>query len=75
MRILTWSVDEILSEVKILEDESKELKFQLTKLCWYMRGGLSYDEAYALGPEEREIITRLISDNLDTTKETGMPFF
>jgi hypothetical protein len=40
-----------------------------------MRGGLTYDEAYYLGIEEREIIAKLIEENLDTTKKTKMPFF
>lgn len=40
-----------------------------------MRGGLGYDEAYALGYEEREIISKVVEENLETTKKTQMPFF
>jgi hypothetical protein len=40
-----------------------------------MRGGLSYSEAMALSPTEREIIARLVKDNLETTKKSGQPFF
>lgn len=40
-----------------------------------MRGSLSYDEAYALGSDEREILFDLINQNIETTKESGMPFF
>jgi len=45
------------------------------KMIWYMRGGLSYTEASALSPIEREIIASLVKDNLETTKKSGQPFF
>ena len=53
----------------------KELKHELVKISWYMRGGLSYSEAMALSPVEREIIAQLVKDNLETTKKSGQPFF
>jgi hypothetical protein len=40
-----------------------------------MRGGLSLSEAYDLSPDEREIIARLVKENLDTAKKTGQPFW
>lgn len=40
-----------------------------------MRGGLSYEEAMQLGTQERELISKLITENLETTKKSGMPFF
>jgi hypothetical protein len=40
-----------------------------------MRGGISYAEAHMLTHDEREIIGKIIKDNLETAKETGMPFF
>lgn len=66
---------EILKEVKVLEEESKQFKFELSKLCWHMRGGLSYDEAYYLGYDEREVISKLIEENFEITKKTQMPYF
>ncbi len=40
-----------------------------------MRGAMSIDEAYALSYEDREIISKLIEENLETTKKSGLPFF
>lgn len=40
-----------------------------------MRGGLTYNESFLLTPEEREIIGKIIEENLNTTKESGLPFF
>jgi hypothetical protein len=68
-------VPEILKEVKVLEVQSQQIKCELTKLCWHMRGGLSYDEAYYLGPEEREVIAKLVEENFEITKKTQMPYF
>tara|TARA_B100001113_G_scaffold172368_1_gene141095 strand:+ start:3034 stop:3210 length:177 start_codon:yes stop_codon:yes gene_type:complete len=58
-----------------MDNQSKELKLELLKICWYMRGGVTYDEATAMSPTEREIIGNLVKDNLETTKKTGQPFF
>ena len=40
-----------------------------------MRGGVSYSEAHWLSPTEREIISEIIKENLETTKDTKLPFF
>jgi len=40
-----------------------------------MRGGISYDDAMALSSQEREIIGNIIKKNMETTKESGLPFF
>lgn len=40
-----------------------------------MRGGLSVTEAYELSYEDREILSTIIKDNLDTAKKTGLPFW
>jgi hypothetical protein len=40
-----------------------------------MRGGLSIEEAWQLDWDSRVVISELIKENLDTTKDTGLPFF
>jgi len=40
-----------------------------------MRGGLSYEEAFYLGVEEREIIAKVVEENIEITKKTQLPFF
>lgn len=66
---------EILREVDNLDKESRALKADLLKVCWYMRGSITLDDAYAMSPEDREIVGEIIKENLETTKKTGMPFF
>lgn len=58
-----------------MEKEANSIKEEILKLCWYMRGGLTYSEAMNLSSAEREMIGRIIKDNLETTKKSGLPFF
>lgn len=58
-----------------MERETKAIKDELYRLCWFMRGGLSAQEAHNLTPEDRAIINNIIKDNLETTKKSQMPFF
>ena len=64
-----------MDEVKILENSIKQLKFDLSKLCWYMRGSVSLTEMYETCHEDREVMGGVIKENLDTAKKTGQPFF
>lgn len=65
---------EILEYVEKVEREGRDLKKDILKICWYMRG-LSYNEAMMLSVEERTIIGEIIKENLETTKKSGLPFF
>jgi hypothetical protein len=55
--------------------DSKALKKNIFKLCWFMRGGLSFSEAMEIGAQDRDLINSVIEENINTTKETGLPFF
>jgi hypothetical protein len=72
---LTLNDSEIVKLVESLESESKELKKILFQISWYMRGSISIEQAFQLDFENREIISSIINENLETTKETGLPFF
>ena len=75
MRLLTMSSQDMLNYFNQLDRESKALKEEVIKLCWYMRGALSYDEGMLLSAEDRSQIAKLVKENLETAKKTGMPFF
>lgn len=40
-----------------------------------MRGGLSLTEAYDTSPEDREVMFKLIEENLETAKKINQPFW
>ena len=69
------TMEEIHKEVKKLEDESKALKKELYKLAWFMRGALTFEQAYLLDVADRGIISEIVQENLETTKESQLPFF
>ena len=69
------SNEEIVAWLDSLEKDSKALKKEIMQLCWYMRGSVSYTEAMEMSPSERETIIKLVKDNLETAKKSGMPFF
>ena len=58
-----------------MENEQKEIKSEILKLCWYMRGGVTMDEGYNLSHEDRMLIGDIVKENLETTKSSGLPFF
>ncbi len=65
---------EILQLSKDLDKEAREIKKDVLKMCWFMRG-LSYAEGMTLSWEERDIVGEIIKENLETTKKSGLPFF
>ena len=63
---------------KLVEDyekDTKALREEIFRISWYMRGGINASDAFLLTPEDREIIAKIIEDNLETTKKTQLPFF
>jgi hypothetical protein len=58
-----------------MEKEADSIRREALKQSWYMRGGLSYEQALNLSYNERLMINELIKENLDTTKKSGLPFF
>ena len=58
-----------------MEKETHNIRLDVFKLCWYMRGGVTYEEAMQLSLSERNMINTIVKDNLETTKKSGLPFF
>lgn len=58
-----------------MDSESIAIKQNAIKMAWYMRGGVSYEDVLNMSAEERKHISKLIEENLETTKKSGMPFF
>ena len=69
------SNEDMIAYFNQLEAQSKSLKEEILRLCWYMRGGLTYNDAMLLSVDERQVIGKIVKDNLETAKKSGMPFF
>ena len=72
---MTLNTEEILGLVKSYENQVNAIKDELLRFCWFMRGGISYSDAMMLSLEDRKLINRIVKDNLETTKKSGMPFY
>jgi hypothetical protein len=40
-----------------------------------MRGSVTLEEGFAMSHADRDMINSLIKENLETTKNTGLPFY
>lgn len=67
--------DSITGLVDQMETDTNNIRQEALKITWYMRGGISYEEAMNLSASERTLINEIIKENLETTKKSGLPFF
>jgi len=58
-----------------MESETNAIKENAIRMAWHMRGGASYEDILNMSAEERKAITKLMEDNYETTKKSGLPFF
>lgn len=72
---MTLDAEGIIGLVKSYENQVKTVKDEILRICWYMRGGISYNDGMLLTVEDRKIIGNIVKDNLETAKKSGMPFF
>lgn len=74
-QLLNSNSEQIPKLVESLDKECEGIREEALRLSWYMRGGLTYDQAMGLSPQERKLINALIKENLETTKKSGLPFY
>lgn len=66
---------DILEEVEKLENQTKQLKDDIFRIAWHMRGGVTSEDLFwRYSVEDREILSRIIKDNIELTNKTKMPF-
>jgi len=58
-----------------MDKEAKMIRENIIRMAWYMRGGATIADLMDASSEDREIISKLIKENLETTKKSGVPFF
>lgn len=61
--------------IDAMDKETHNIRLDVLKLCWYMRGGITYEEAMQMSEADRKIINDIVKENLETTKKSGLPFF
>ena len=58
-----------------MEKDTISIKENAIRMAWNMRGGATYEDILNMSTEERKSIAKLIEDNYETTKKSGLPYF
>jgi len=67
--------NEVVTLINDYEQETRSMKRLCFKLAWHMRGGMTMEEMYNTSFNDRQIIAELIEENMQTTKDSGLPYF
>jgi len=73
LKLISMSAQEIIDEISKMSAENDKLTDDILKMIWYMRGSISYSEAYNLTVYERKSISNIIKENIETSKKSGFP--
>jgi hypothetical protein len=58
-----------------LEEEARALQKQLIQISFYMRGGMTIEQAYQISPNQRVDALSMIEDNIKRSHESGLVMF
>jgi hypothetical protein len=58
-----------------MDREVEAIKEEIYRCSWFMRGGVSAENLFSVDVRDIDIIQKLIRQNLETTKDSGLPFF
>ncbi len=53
--------------------ESRAIIREIADICWYMRGSVTWDQAWRLTDKQRIEISKVIKDNIERTEKLGIP--
>jgi|TARA_X000000950_G_scaffold72161_2_gene89565 hypothetical protein len=63
-----------MKEVERIDLEAKQIKDEVYRISWYMRGGVTANDLFwSYSAEDREILQNIIKDNIESTKKSGLP--
>jgi hypothetical protein len=63
------SNSDIEDYINSIDGEAKQLKDEIFRISWYMRGGVSsHDLMHVYSHEDRTIMNNIIKDNIEATK-------
>ena len=72
---MTLKPEQVQKLIEDMEKDVNEIKKTSLTFSWYMRGGVSYEDILNMSVFEREQISEIIDNNLETTKKSQLPFF
>jgi len=72
---LKLKTPEIIAMIDSYDKDTRAIRHEALRASWGMRGGLSYEDAMLLSQAEREIVSSIMQENIDITKDTKLPYF
>jgi len=67
------SESDLIELVKDYENNVKQIKDEVFRIAWYMRGGVQAEDLlWRYSVEDREILSKIIKDHIETTNKTGL---
>lgn len=73
MTLLRISNSDIEAYIKDLEAQAKDIKEEIFRISWYMRGGVTSEDLFhRYSYEDRMIIGQIIKENINATKASGI---
>jgi hypothetical protein len=75
LRLLNLGPEGVQKLIESMDKNCEAIRSTALSLAWYMRGGASYEDILNMSSAERNHISKLVEKNLETTKNTKMPFF
>lgn len=58
-----------------MDRDVSSIRSEMADLMWFSRGGLSYEDAFYLSPNDRRAFSDMVKQHMETTKKSGLPFF
>ena len=65
--------EEIPAFLESQRADAYKIRKNVLEIAWYMRGGITLDQAWDLSSEDREIIGEIIESNMEKSKKAGFP--
>lgn len=66
--------NQIRERVQKLDNQVREIKEEIYKIAWFMRGGVSSDDLFwRYTHDDRKLMTEVIKGNIENTKNAKMP--
>ena len=63
----------IVTLISDYEIQIKALKRDLFRLMWYMRGSISYEQIFNTTYKDRIVMSDIIKENMEASKDLMMP--
>jgi len=61
--------------IEQMDKEVRDIKKTAQRIAWQSRGGISYETALNMSPEEFKIASELSEERIEVTKNTKLNYF